>query len=107
MWCCDALKALIQNLSLLDDLSDLPSYYVVANRNENKKRDTEVGQIVKSWDAKRVRVIVQCFYCGKSQCMYTATDVTYASAMTAIQQKLESMSYQILCSDLLLMIVTG
>ena len=79
----------------------MPSHCVTSNKNVNKKRDIEVGKAVKGWDGKRVRAIVQCFHCGKSRCIYTATDDLYSSAMLALQQKIESVSCRFSCGGLL------
>ena len=71
MKCCDALRELADNPQLLADLSHIPSHCFAANRNVDRERDTKAGRVVKGWDAKRIRAIVQCFHSGKARCVYT------------------------------------
>ena len=48
-----------------------------------------------------MRCFIVCFHCGKRLCIYSPTDEGYTAAMTAMQQKLESVSGRYSCGDLL------
>ena len=60
-----------------------------------------MGKVVKGWDAKKIRAIVQCFHCGKARCIYTVTNDDYSSAMLALQKNIEAVSHRFSCGDLL------
>ena len=95
---CDGLKELGANLKLHNDFMacHLTAHCITSNKNMNKKQDIDVGRVVKSWDAKRVRTIIQCFHCRKAHCIYTVIGGVYSIAMVALQQKIEFVFYILL-----------
>ena len=72
-------------------------------KKDLSKRDSNISKELKlkSWDSKRIRAIVKCFHFGKRRCIYSPTDAGYTAAVTALQQKLESVSERFSCGDLL------
>lgn len=99
----DALAVLGGNDDCLIDLSDLPSFVVDEKKRDKAKRDREITKELglKSWDSKRVRCFLVCYNCGKRRCVYSPRDDEYVNAITAMQQKLESVSGRFSCGDLL------
>ncbi len=101
--CEDALAVFSGQLSSLTDLSHLPSHMEEKKNKDLSKRDVNIAKELKlkSWDSKRVRSFVTCFHCGKRRCIYSPTDDGYIAAITALHQKLESVSGCYSCGDLL------
>ena len=69
----EALRLVGNTVKAQSDLKDLPSKKTDKKKadEENKKqkdRDTAINAILKlkSWDAKKVRGIVRCYFCNKS-----------------------------------------
>ena len=101
-----ALKEAVHNPSYLTDLSDMPSSVGNPKKEETKKRKARDIKIdkdlkLKSWDGKKVRGFVTCFFCNKRRCLYAATDPEYQEARLAIRQQMESVSDRYSCGDLL------
>ena len=94
------------NQGLLVDLSALPSAIsdpLNVDARKKTKRDTEVEKVLslKSWDAKKVRGVLKCYHCAKPWCIYSPVEAAYNAATTALQHKMESVSGQFSCGDLL------
>jgi len=66
-------------------------------------RDKKIEKELKlrSWEPKKVRSFVVCYNCGKRRCIYSPSDAVYIGAITALQQKLESVSDRFSCGDLI------
>ncbi|KAL7547981.1 hypothetical protein ACHAWF_011257 [Thalassiosira exigua] len=99
----DALKLFSDQPAALTNLSHLPSHMEDQKRKDLKKRDIDIAKDLKlrSYESKKVRAIVKCFHCGKRRCIYSPSDEVYTVAITALQQKLESVSNRYSCGDLL------
>ncbi|KAL7550297.1 hypothetical protein ACHAWF_013536 [Thalassiosira exigua] len=99
----DALERFSGKLTSLTDLSHLPSHMEEMMNKDLAKRDVNLAKELKlkSWDSKRIRALVVCYNCGKRRCIYSPTDESYTAAITALHQKLESVSGRYSCGDLL------
>ena len=87
-------------------LSDLPSSAGGAKKEAAKKKKARDAQKskenkLKSWDSRRVRALATCFHCNKRRCACAGVEEDYQAAMVVLQQKLESISGQFSCGDLL------
>jgi len=88
------------------DLSFLPSAIADPFKVDTRKktaRDTKLAKDLKlkSWDAKTVWGVLQCYHCAKTRCIYSPVEDGYSAVAITTQQKLESVSYRFSCSDLL------
>ena len=88
------------------NLSALPSAIADPLKVDTRKktaRDTKLAKDLKlkSWDAKKVRGVLQCYHCAKPRCIYSPVEDGYNAAAIAMQQKLESVSCRFSCGDLL------
>ena len=102
----DALANARHRADALVDLTDLRSNVKDTEKEALKARsdlDANITKAVglKSWSGTRVRSFVTCYHCGKRRGIYLARDDEYIAAMTALQQKLESVSERLYCGDLL------
>ena len=105
----EALLLIGDNEKALNDLSDLPSKKTADKEaaEEKKKRggrDFDINKKLKlkSWDPKKVRGAVVCYFCAKPRCIFACEKQSdeYRNAAKAWQQKLESIGERYLCGDL-------
>ena len=90
------------NEDALTDFSDLPSYK--SQGAETKaQRDRAVAKELKlkSWDPKKLRSFIVCYFCGKRRCIYSPSDADFARGSAALKAKLESLSDRYSCGDLI------
>ncbi len=86
----------------LTDFSDLPSYKGKGVESKAQRDRAVVSKLnLKSWDGKKVRSIVICYFCGKRRCIYSPTDAAFATGSAALKAKLESLSDRYSCGDLI------
>ena len=57
--------------------------------------------MLKSWEAKKARGFLTCFFCGKRRLICSPLTKEYDNARLALQQKLESVGSRYSCGDLI------
>ena len=87
-------------------MTDLPSNKEDPEKEEARRkarrdeRATDAAGL-RSWEAKKVRVVVTCYLCGKRRCMYARLEEQWARARVALEQKLEMVGHRYCCGDLI------
>ena len=104
----DALLLANDNNSAVSDLSDLPSKAdekeTSADGKAKRDRDADVCKALslRSWDAKKVRMIARCYNCGKGRCIFSPLkNDAYFNAVGEHKRTLESVDYRHSCGDLI------